>query len=63
MPRKQKELNLICYSADGTRLKMNPETGKFDPPFGPPEELQVELLQIINWHQYGVRVVKKESKS
>ena len=42
---------------------MNPETGKFDPPFGPPEELQIELLQIINWHQYGVRVVKKESKA
>lgn len=63
MPRKQKELNLICYSADGTRLKMNPETGKFDPPFGPPEELQIELLQIINWHQYGVRVVKKKSKA
>lgn len=62
MPRKQTELNLICYSADGTRLKMNPETGKFDPPFGPPEELQIELLQIINLHQYGVRVVKKESK-
>ncbi len=27
MPRKQKELNLICYSKDGTRLKIDPETG------------------------------------
>lgn len=60
MPKKQKELNLICYSADGTRLKIDPDTGKFDPPFGPPKELQLELLKLINLRQHGVHVVKVE---
>ncbi|EPH89674.1 hypothetical protein D922_03407 [Enterococcus faecalis 06-MB-DW-09] len=63
MPRKQKELNLICYSKDGTRLKIDPKTGKFDPPFGPPEELQIEITQMINLQQNGIRVVKAKEET
>lgn len=63
MPKKQKELNLICYSKDGTLLKIDPKTGKFDPPFGPPEELQIEITQMINLQQNGIRVVKAKEES